>query len=269
MLNTGSLVSILNGLHLDNRVVCLHSSVRSFGPLENGVATILDAFTEIGSTLIVPAFFYHSITEPGLKSYPQNGVLDKKHFEGQVTDYYDGPDQIDSSMGALPKVLLSRQGTFRSKHPICSFAASGPLAETLMALPKPLDVYGHYEALYQSKETSFIVLAGTDLTRCTPVHFAEQKAGRKLFRRWTMYHGHIVEAEAGGCSEGFEKLSPVVRDIEQMAIAGNSTFRIYEFKTFINHVSKHIKNNPESTHCGNTGCLRCIDSLLGGPIIPA
>ena len=45
----------IRDLGLGGRAVCVHSSLRSFGTLEGGPDTLIDAFLDAGSTLLVPS----------------------------------------------------------------------------------------------------------------------------------------------------------------------------------------------------------------------
>ena len=43
-------------LGLSERPVCVHSSLRSFGKVDGGAATVVEAFVDEGCTLLVPTF---------------------------------------------------------------------------------------------------------------------------------------------------------------------------------------------------------------------
>ena len=151
-------------------------------------------------------------------------------------------------------------------HPLNSLCGLGPMAEGLIAEQKPLDVYGPYKKMY-ADDNAYIVLAGVDLTKSTPIHFAEEKSGRQLFRRWGLSDNQKIESEVGSCSNGFENLRPVVKDIETEIVVGCSTWRVYPFRTFINMTVQAMHNDPQITHCENRQCTRCNDAIKGGPIL--
>jgi aminoglycoside 3-N-acetyltransferase len=117
---------------------------------------------------------------------------------------------------------------------------------------------------HQKRMKAFVVLAGVDYASCTPIHYAEEVAGRVLFRRWAVYHGQTVEAEVGSCSNGFEKIAEFTRDIENIDLIGKSRIRFYPFSEFIERVSKVIRENPEITTCEDAECPRWRDMLKGG-----
>src|SRR5262245_33094712 len=52
-------LAAIDVLGLGGLPVCLHSSLRSFGTLDGGPDTLIDAFVSSGCTLLVPTFSYH------------------------------------------------------------------------------------------------------------------------------------------------------------------------------------------------------------------
>lgn len=251
---------------LSKSVVALHASLKSFGRLEGGPASLLQAFIEAGCTVLAPTFTY-ACQMPPQRDVLQNGLepgytVDIRHsIEFDQTASFVSPD-----MGSIPACLLQTAGRVRGHHPLNSFAALGPLAESVIAEQDLLNVYGPYKWLYDYPR-AYLLLVGVDLTRATPIHFAEEQAGRRLFRRWGLEAGAIVESETGGCSEGFNNLEPSLRSIEQRLHVGPSLWRIYPFREFVDRVSHAIAANPAITHCDNPHCARCNDALRGGPLI--
>ncbi|RIK36138.1 MAG: hypothetical protein DCC57_22735, partial [Chloroflexi bacterium] len=57
----------------------------------------------------------------------------------------------------------------------------------------------------------FVLLMGVALETMTLLHLAEQVAGRVPFRRWANdRQGRPQQVEAGGCSDGFGRLAPLL-----------------------------------------------------------
>ncbi|MFO7586359.1 MAG: AAC(3) family N-acetyltransferase, partial [Anaerolineales bacterium] len=174
---------------------------------------------------------------------------------------------IARSMGAIPARLLGIEGRVRGEHSLNSFTALGPLADELIAAQGPLNVYGPYKMAYRHP-AAFVVLAGVDLTSATPVHFAEERAGRRLFRRWARHVKYgIQEIEVGSCSDGFNNLAESLTDIETRVRAGQSDWRIYSLRKFVDTLAAVIADSPSITHCANPDCTRCRDFVRGGPIL--
>lgn len=226
------LVEAIRAAELENSIVCLHSSLKSFGQLDGGPETLIRAFLDSGCTLLVPTFTY-DCEIAALSSLAQNGYDDKDDFSPGMP-YEPDSTMIARDMGAIPANLLKIEGRARGNHPLNSFAALGPLAAELIAAQGPLNVYGPYKAAYAHTAPAFLVLAGVDLTSATPVHFAEEKAGRRLFRRWARHSQNgLQEVEVGSCSDGFNNLANAVAKIETRVQAGPSDWRIFRWQNLL------------------------------------
>ena len=252
---------------LSNKVLALHSSIKSFGHLEGGPDTLIHAFMEAGCTLLVPAFTYACHVAPQRGIY-LNGIDPAfvPDASRMVVEFDPECTLASPEMGSLPARILQTAGRARGQHPLNSLTALGPHAKAIITEQGPLNVYGPYKWVYD-RPPAFLVLLGVDLTKATPIHFAEQRAGRRLFRRWGREAGRIVESETGGCSEGFNRLLPCVETIEHKLFVGPSLWRIYPFRDFIDRVSAVIRTDPSITHCDDAACVRCRDAGLGGPIL--
>jgi len=257
----------IQALGLHGSAICLHSSLSSFGHLEGGAEALVQAFLSQGCTLVVPTFTYDcQVSTPVERQIRRNGTDYARVIEHSEAYDRDSP-MISPSMGAVPATILSLPARVRGIHPLNSFAAIGPLAEAIIARQSHLDVYGPLKVLYDHPP-AHIALIGVDLTKATPIHFAEQTAGRRLFRQWALeLDGTTTEVAVGSCSHGFNSLAPAVEQIERSITVGRSTWRTYPFRGFIDHVAAAIASDPAITHCGNPDCLECRDAVLGGPLL--
>ncbi|PKF62721.1 AAC(3) family N-acetyltransferase [Psychromonas sp. psych-6C06] len=262
--------------NLTDKVVILHSAYGSFGGVEGGPNTIIDCFLRSGCTLVVPTFTYDNDAYPPKQGdeYLQNGMQLSSYtraLQGLTDSFQINSQQISRAMGVLPKVVLAHSKRVRGVHPVNSFTALGPKAKEIMAQQTLLNVYGPYELCYQ-QEDAVLLLMGIDFTGVTPIHFAEQLAGRTLFRAWanmqnTDNQREVVEVSIGACSSGFNRLQDSVQHLAETTMVGNSLWRSYGFNSFIDTLTEQIKQSPEITHCPDIQCIRCHDAILGGPII--
>jgi aminoglycoside 3-N-acetyltransferase len=254
---------------LDRGIVCLHSSLKSFGRLKEGPDSVIQPFVQAGCTLVVPAFTYEcEVITPLGDRIPQNGYCSTLPFRYETAEPFSRSSTfISKEMGAVPARTLAYRERVRGNHPLNSLVALGPFAAEIMASQTTLDVYGPYKRAYRH-ERAFLVLAGVGLTKATPIHYAEEHAGRRLFRRWARYaDGSIWQVAVGSCSKGFENFAPKVRSIEQRIQVLESQWRIYPFRAFVDAVSAAIVENPVISHCGESECTRCGDAVRGGPIL--
>lgn len=261
--------------NIENSVICLHSSLKAFGQVKNGANDVIDAFIDSGCTLVCPSFFYFSAAFPQAE-YRQNG-MDYESVRNNSSgisfpgiSYEERPEQIDKSMGIIPRTLLTYPQTLRTKNPMNSFCVHGPMAESLVngksanIVRNVYSAYPVYKNIFQNPAVkAFIVLAGVDFSSCTPIHFAEEVAGKKPFRRWAVFHSRIIETELGSCSDAFENLRPYLQNLEKTDTAGNAVMRIYPFNDFITKAAETIVQNPRLTMC-SSNCGRCLDMSRGG-----
>ena len=70
------IVRAIRQLALEHRPVCIHSSLRSFGGIDGGPRTIIDAFLTEGATIIVPTFSWQFSAIPPNDQRPQRNGAD-------------------------------------------------------------------------------------------------------------------------------------------------------------------------------------------------
>jgi aminoglycoside 3-N-acetyltransferase len=250
--------------------ICLHSSLRSFGYVDGGPATITKGFLAEGCTLIVPTFSSSFFVPPPRHMRPaRNGWNYARADEmspGTDRIYSPESNELDQDMGAIPAEILQMPGRIRGNHPLNSFTAIGPSAQELIAGQGSLDVFAPFKELTAKK--GWILLMGVDLNRMTFLHFAEQESGRKLFRRWANdHHGQPMMVATGGCSEGFSNFEPILEAFARRKHVGKSLWRAYPAQTTLIAAASAIREDPYITHCGDIQCERCRDAVLGGPIL--
>ena len=237
-------------LRLEEKPVCLHSSLRSFGWVEEGTSAAVDAFLSEGCTLLVPAFSWtYSVCPPVHLQFRRNAA-DYEYLSRTRTDVDcvfdpETSTKIDEDMGAVSAAVVKREESRRGNHPICSFSAIGPMANQLLKGQNANDVYAPLEAL--AYERGFVVLAGVNLTKMTLIHLAEKKAGRILFRRWANGpDGQPVAVEAGGCSDGFLKLESALSPLVSEGRVGKSDWKVYPASGALEVTTQAIKDDPSN-----------------------
>jgi aminoglycoside N3'-acetyltransferase len=254
-------------LGLTGLPVCLHSSLSSFGRVEGGADGVIDAFLDEECTILVPTFSdgFFLAPVPGMR--PERNGLDyddPRDARGAGRVYTQATDEIDPAMGAIPAAVVQRPDRARGNHPTDSFTALGPAAASLVDVQRPLDVYAPLRIL--GARGGFVLLIGVDLDRLTLLHLAEEKAGRKLFRRWANGpDGRPMEVEGGGCSDGFDALEQVLAPLARETRVGESAWRAFPAKSAAEAAATAIRESPELTRCKDPSCLRCADAIAGGP----
>jgi aminoglycoside N3'-acetyltransferase len=262
----------IRSLGLSGLCVCVHSSLRSFGWVEGGARAVVDGIVAEGCTLLVPtfsqAYFVPPPVVPALRPARNGWDYDYPARAGDAagTSYSAAGNLINETMGAIPAAVLAEPTRVRGDHPLNSFAALGPRASELVSGQAPLTVYAPLEAL--TKAGGWVVLMGVSLTSMTLVHVAEQRAGRTPFRRWALdADGGVVVVEYGGCSNGFDRLEPVLTPLVRETKVGDSVWRSFPATEALEMLTVAIRNDPEITRCDDATCRRCADAVMGGPLL--
>ena len=262
----------IRSLGLSGKPLCVHSSLGSFGRVEGGAHTVVRGLLDEECTLLVPTFLSMAYEVP-----PPAGIqLARNGLDGMTPGrpmppergYTQASREIDPSMGAIPLKVLAMDDHVRSSHPIRSFTAIGPRAADLTSDEGPPQLFGPLEAL--ASVDGFLLLMGVELDRATVLHLAEQEAGRRMFVRWASGpRARILEVETGGCSDGFNRLAPVLAPLERSVRVGQSLWRAYPLGKLLEVASSAIRADPTLTHCSNDNCVRCDDAMRGGPVTMA
>jgi aminoglycoside 3-N-acetyltransferase len=127
-------------LGLAGRPVCVHSSLRSFGHVEGEADAVVEAFLVEGCTLVVPAFSWAFFVAPPSGIGPLRNAFDYdclSETRGDSRIYASSTSEIDRSTGAVARAVVERPGRSRGAHPLSSFAAVGPDAESLVGVQAP------------------------------------------------------------------------------------------------------------------------------------
>lgn len=256
-------------LGIENRPVAVHSSLKSFGHVGGGARAVVDGLLAIGCTVVVPAFSSDYRVTPPEHMWPlRNGwSYDESREDGTLADAVYTPDsmEISRTMGAIPRAVLWTESRVRGDHPLCSFAAVGPLAHELIGPQSPTDVFAPLHMV--AEIGGQYLLMGVDLKSMTAIHLAENMAGRNSFVRWARDgDGHPMMVFKGGCSEGFDNFDSVVEPIETRLTIGESRWRVFPAQELLDRCAKAIRVDPRVTRCDETEC-RCDDAILGGPIL--
>ena len=265
----------LRELGIERRPIEVHVSVRSFGGLEDGPATIVDGGLAAGSTVLAatmaPDLFgiaappYDRPSRNGIDYSTQASIAGDAQREESIGAYDPARTEVSEWLGAFSAHVAARPDRIRCRYASGEFSAVGPLASRLIGAETDADVFGPLRALV--KENGAVVLMGVGLTRMTLLHLAEVEAGRRPFIRWARGRdGRAVRVRAGECSEGFESLAPTLASVERRLLVGASQWRVFPASEALELARDAIRTNPSITHCPNPECIECADAIAGGPL---
>lgn len=263
------IAAVLSDLGLSDGVLCVHSSLRSFGTVAGGPDAIIDGVLDVGATLLVPTSSSRFCKAPkpsGLPPIPYNSENDGSiPAQGHVppAGYRTSATFVEPDMGAVPAALLRRPERRRGDHPLNSFSAIGPAAGRLIEPTTPTDVFAPLTGLVGLGGS--VVCMGVGLDTVTLLHLAELNAGLRLLTRWGMYaDGSVRSARHGGCSSGFGRLAPVVAPALRQATVGASSWLILDAATLLDVATAAFAADPDAGHCADRDCIRCNDQTAYG-----
>lgn len=173
-------------------IVLVHSSYKSFGPVEGGPQTVIDALLEVlttEGTLIMPTFNFD-------------------FNKGEAWDVRSTP----SKMGVLTEVARTNPESRRVFHPFYSFAILGKLKDELTRL-RYKDSYGKESIFMRLRELDAkIMVIGLSYNHSmTFMHHIEQMEGVD-YRFIKAFTGMVTDEHGRTYEDTFTML---VRDIDR------------------------------------------------------
>lgn len=224
-------------------VVMVHSSFKSFGGVEGGPQTVIDALLEVlgrEGTLVMPTFTI--------------AFCDQYNAEGK--GYFD-LDNTPSEMGILTELVRKMPGAKRSVNPIYSVAVYGKLADDLSSV-NDKSVYGK-ESIFGKlhKLNAWTMIIGLSYNNSwTFVHYIEEMEGCD-WRYFKDFSGEII---VGG-KKYWDTFSMLVRDLDtntavdpmgeilekrgvvNITKIGQSTVRLFRTKDIYDITAVEMKRN--------------------------
>ena len=254
MLTFGDFRSAIGNLELDSKPAIIHASLKSFGAIQGGAETVVQALLSSLSGLLVPTFTYKTMVTPQVGP-PNNGLTYGSNRDlDRMAESFHPEMPADPLMGVLPETMRHFPGAKRSAHPILSFAGismgTALHAQTIFNPFAPIGVL--------ADQDGWIMLLGVNHTVNTSIHYAEKLAGRHQFVRWALSRERVVECRGfPGCSDGFEalrlQLAPYTRRVE----VGEAFVEALPLKELFREVETSLRRDPLALLCQRMDCERC------------
>lgn len=139
--------------------VVVHSSLKSFGKVEGGADSVVDALIEVvgdQGTIIMPCFTYD--WQPGQR--------------------FDWSKAQSTWTGKIPTTFGQRAGTKRGKHPLYDVSVRGPLADWVIKVNDYIPMgWGENKLYYQLKDKNgSVLLLGVDHNSNSTIHICQELA---------------------------------------------------------------------------------------------
>jgi len=267
----------VRALGLEGRPLEIHVSLRSFGWVDGGPGTLIDALVALNCTPLVATMATQAfaVPAPAHDRPARNGVDYAATDRSAAASPWPGCSRVydssctdtDSWLGATAAHIAGRADRVRCGRPCGEFSAVGPMASALIEAETPDDSFGPLRALVDND--GWVVLMGVSLTKLTLLHLAEVEAGRRPFIRWALGPRHTAIRVMGGeCSRGFDRLAEVLAPIERRTQVGISPWRAFPARGVVERAAAAIQRQPTITHCPDPRCIECADAIAGGPIEP-
>ncbi len=234
------------GLRAGDTVV-VHSALSSFGEVEGGADTVVDALLEVlgkQGTLIAPTFNF----EPG--------IWDR--------------DNTKSVFGAVTEAVRARPDAIRSNHPTHSVAAIGALADVITEDHEKVDPFARGSALYKALQARAKILQlGVTHTSNSTIHVAEEIAEVPYLDRQRNVgilrpDGKVVYkwVRRPGCSQGFDVIDEILCDKDQISEVkiGKCKARLMSARDVVDASIELLRSDPAALLCNRPDCGVCAES---------
>lgn len=254
MLTFSDFKSAFSSLELGDKPAIAHASLKSFGAIQGGAETVLQALLASVGGLVMPAFTYKTMLVPEVGP-PNNGLTyGCYHDLNRMAEFFRMDMPVDPLIGVLSEALRNYPGALRTAHPILSFA--GVNASSALQAQTIFNPFAPIGAL--AEQEGWALLLGVDQTVNTSIHYAEKLAGRRQFVRWALTKNRIVQcAGFPGCSEGFSKITPDLQKESRHVKVGDSFIEAVPLRGLFQVVEALIKKDPLALLCQREDCERC------------
>ena len=99
----------LRDLRLANAAVIVHSSLKSFGQVEGGAATVVNALVAAFDTVIVPTFTYKTMIIPLVGPENNSITYGSQQDQNRMAEFFTPGMPADPLMGVIPEILRRHQ----------------------------------------------------------------------------------------------------------------------------------------------------------------
>jgi aminoglycoside 3-N-acetyltransferase len=241
-------------LHLQDKLVIAHASLKPFGYIQGGAEAVLDAMLLSFAGVIMPTHTYKAQIIPDVGP-PNNGITYGSGRDGnRMAEPFHLGMRADPMMGILPETLRNHPSAMRTAHPILSFAGvNADYTLFTQTLYEPLAPIG---AL--AEQDGWVVLINVDHTVNTSIHYGEKLAGRKQFIRWALMGDRVQECPGyPGDSMGFRAIEDHITFETRRVELGDTFIQAVSLRGLLEVVQSLIKKDPLALLCERADCERC------------
>ena len=268
MLDQTTVSQGLAELGLDgSSTVLVHASLRSFGHVAGGAATVCRALAATCGTVMMLA------GSGDLTRVPAPPGLIRPHNAYFTADSWPEFDEIvasrvpfaadlpvDKWLGTIAETMRCTVAHERGAHPLLSFLATGTHARRLVAAQRVEWPLGPIEEL--AALGGDVLLLGVGHTSNTTIHLAEQRLGRARFYRYAIGAPGVWQElpNIPGDSHRFEEIEPHLRAATAETRIGSCHARRIPATEVLRAADRLIRADPGAMLCDDPDC-RCTAAL--------
>ncbi|MEM3696002.1 MAG: AAC(3) family N-acetyltransferase [Candidatus Bathyarchaeia archaeon] len=230
-------------------IVGVHGSLSSFGYVEGGADTVIDALLEVvgkGGTIVMPT--HSSNLEKVELSLEEKAAGVSWLFK--ILPY--NQKETPCTTGIIPETFRKRKGVIRSQHPSLSIAAIGPKAKEITSAGDGRSLDG-WKVVYELD--GYILLIGVGLEICTAMHLAENmvQLPKHILEKITppkwfveKYPENEWEWDVGPYPNFAKLEKPCLKhEIMKTVKVGKATLKLVKLKELINLYVEYLRKKPD------------------------
>jgi len=230
-------------------IVGVHSSLSSFGHVEEGADAVIDALLEVvgeEGTIVMPT---HSSNLEKVELSPEEKAAGVSWLF-KILPY--NPKETPCTTGIIPETFRKRHGAIRSQHPALSIAALGPKAKEITGAGDGRSLDG-WKVVYELD--GYILLIGVGLEVCTAMHLAESmvQLPKHILEKITPPKWFVEKYPEDewewdvGPYPNFAKLEkPCLKHkIIKTVKVGKATLKLVRLKNLIHLHVNYLRKNPD------------------------
>jgi aminoglycoside 3-N-acetyltransferase len=229
-------------------IIGIHASLSSFGHVQGGANTVIDALLEaigIEGTVVMSTHSANVQKVEMSREEQELGLL----WKLKILPY--DPEETPCTTGIIPETFRKRENVLRSKHVVHSVASTGPKASEIIAESHNKSL-GGWKKLCELD--GYILLIGVDFGRCTSMHLAEERVRLPKHIQdiltppgWLKKKYPDGEWDTDfGIYPDFKQIEPycIERKIIKATKIGNGTIRIVKLKKLLDLYVELLTENP-------------------------
>lgn len=239
------------------QTVLVHSAMSRIGWIAGGPEAVILALLQVltpSGTLMMPS---HSASNTDPAHWQNPPVpLEWVPIIRAHTPPYNPATTPTREMGVIAELFRTWPGAVRSAHPIGSFAALGPNAETLTAGHTLKDMFGETSPLGKLYALDgHVLLLGVGHSNNTSLHLAENRAqwpGRRMIpegtamlvdgaRQWV--HFEMLQLE----TDDFDAIGAAFEQGAQPGRVGNASVRFFRQRPIVDFAVEWMEKNRDFT----------------------